>query len=640
MNSFAPSKTRNLNDHVDDHVDMELNRCLDLDNPTSFFMFAGAGSGKTRSLVKALRELRERSGNRLALRGQQIAVVTYTNAACDEIIRRLEYDPLISVSTIHSFVWTLIQGFNNDIRAWLKNNLSAEIVSIQEEHARGRKGTQAAIDREQKIEANQKRLDSLDGIMAFVYSPTGANRTRDALNHSEVIKLGAAFLTSKPLMQRLLVSKFPALLIDESQDTNKLLMDAFLAVQATHSRSFCLGLIGDTMQRIYADGKPDLGTNLPADWKTPAKKMNHRCPQRVVKLINKIRSAVDAQKQTCRSDSCEGHIRCFIVPSDTVGKIECERTVRQRMATVCGDELWNKIERVKVLTLEHHMAAQRMGFVAMFKPLDGENEFKTALRDGSLAMVRFFSELVLPLVTAKREGNEFAVAALVREKSPLLSKDAFSSPFTDQAAQVKAAKEAVEAIMALFSNAAQPTFLAVLKATAKSKLFTIPESLLPFLSDGDVTNDVDDESNGPAEDSPATKQLSAVRAFLDGDFSQIEAYHDYIRGESPFATHQGVKGLEFPRVVVILDDESAGGFLFSFEKLFGAKEKTTTDLRNEKAGSETGIDRTRRLLYVTCSRSQSSLALVAYTSSPEAVKKTLLMQEWFDDSEIEILQAM
>ncbi|AJY28836.1 hypothetical protein BTM_3203 [Burkholderia thailandensis 34] len=38
----------------------------------------------------------------------------------------------------------------------------------------------------------------------------------------------AAFLTSKPGLRRMLVSRCPVLLIDESQDTNKALMDAFL----------------------------------------------------------------------------------------------------------------------------------------------------------------------------------------------------------------------------------------------------------------------------------------------------------------------------------------------------------------------------------------------------------------------------
>ena len=72
-------------------------------------------------------------------------------------------------------------------------------------------------------------------------------------------------MLEKTLMQELLINKFPILLIDESQDTNGLLMDAFLKIQSLHSDRFTLGLFGDTMQRIYADGKVDLGRDLPTD---------------------------------------------------------------------------------------------------------------------------------------------------------------------------------------------------------------------------------------------------------------------------------------------------------------------------------------------------------------------------------------
>lgn len=42
------------NDELDRHVDEEIKNCLDPRAPRSFFLFAGAGSGKTRSLVGAL----------------------------------------------------------------------------------------------------------------------------------------------------------------------------------------------------------------------------------------------------------------------------------------------------------------------------------------------------------------------------------------------------------------------------------------------------------------------------------------------------------------------------------------------------------------------------------------------------------
>ena len=243
---------------IDHEVDQRILACLDIERPRSFFLFAGAGSGKTRSLVTALGGLRATIGRRMRLHGQQIAVITYTNAACDEIKRRLDFDPLVSVSTIHSFVWDLIQGFNTDIRSWLSGALKQQITELEALQAKGKAGSQAAADRASSIEATQKRLEILPSIKRFIYNPNGENRGRDSLNHSEVIKIGASFLTNKPLMQELLISRFPILLIDESQDTNRLLMESFLLLQGAHKTVFSLGLFGDTMQRIYADGKVDL----------------------------------------------------------------------------------------------------------------------------------------------------------------------------------------------------------------------------------------------------------------------------------------------------------------------------------------------------------------------------------------------
>ena len=115
-----------LADTIDDHVDAEIAACLDFAAPKSFFLFAGAGSGKTRSLVTALQHIQKSLGERLKVKGQRVGVITFTNAASDEIKRRLLFDPLIDVRTIHSFAWLLIEGLNQDIREWLSVDLAGD----------------------------------------------------------------------------------------------------------------------------------------------------------------------------------------------------------------------------------------------------------------------------------------------------------------------------------------------------------------------------------------------------------------------------------------------------------------------------------------------------------------------------------
>ena len=98
-------------------------------------------------------------------------------------------------------------------------------------------------------------------------------------------------------MRQILIRKHPVLLIDESQDTQKDLVDAFFALQAKHPDQFSLLLFGDTMQRIYADGKVGLEQAVPDDWEKPAIIINHRCPRRIVRLLNRIRADADGAEQ-------------------------------------------------------------------------------------------------------------------------------------------------------------------------------------------------------------------------------------------------------------------------------------------------------------------------------------------------------
>lgn len=569
-------------------------------------------------------------------------LITYTNAACDEIKTRLEFDPLVEVSTIHSFAWSLIGGYDVDIRNWLRSNLAAEILELQAAVAKGRPGTQTAIDRERSIASKQRRLTRIGTVRRFVYSPTGDNRGRDSLNHSEVIGITSHFLTNKAVLRNVLVSRFPVLFVDESQDTNKYLMDAFLAVQQAHRERFCLGLFGDMMQRIYSDGKVRLAEAIPADWATPEKKLNHRCPLRIIRLINRIRRDVDAQEQTGRTDKPEGTVRLFVLPNVMMNVAGTEAKLAKRMADASADTQWaSGIGGYKTLILEHHMAARRMGFDAMFLPLYKADHLRTSLIDGKVPGLRFFSYDILQVVEAMRREDPFAVVETVRNRSPLLDRTVLAAPGTDRLYQLANAKAEVDALMHLWNDGTAPTFQDVLNSVAESKLFVIPDPLLVFAGDSVVEPEVtaegtvtEDEEKEAAEQEA---ELTAWREFLATPFEQISAYSEYVSGTSPFGTHQGVKGLEFPRVMIIISDEEAKGFLFSYDKLFGAKAKSTADLKHEGAGEETTIDRTRRLFYVTCSRAESSLAIVAYSENPEAVREQVLKEGWFDASEVEVI---
>ncbi len=283
-------------DHIDDHVDEEIKHCFNKKNPKSFFTFAGAGSGKTRSLVNALSFLDQHVGSDLAAYSKQIAVITYTNAACDEILNRVDYKPIFAVSTIHSFLWELIKNQQRDIKEWIKKNVIFEINELEAQQSRGRGGA-AATERARKIESKRERLSKIDTVKRFSYNPNGENIGYDSLNHAEVIKMGSEFIMTSEMMQKILVSRYPILLIDESQDTKKELIDALLVLYENHKTEIIMGMFCDTMQKVYTDGKDNLALWIPDDWEKPIKVMNHRSSARIVKLANAIRKNGDGQQQ-------------------------------------------------------------------------------------------------------------------------------------------------------------------------------------------------------------------------------------------------------------------------------------------------------------------------------------------------------
>lgn len=605
-----------LDNHIDDHVDEEIKQCFDEKNHRSFFVFAGAGAGKTRSLVKLLKYLEDNVSEKLTINAKKIAVITYTNAACEEILRRTNYNPIFSVQTIHSFLWELIKELQQDIKKWLKDNMLSEISELEKQQLKGRQGV-TYDKRAKKLEEKRKRLEKIENVKKFIYNPNGQNIGYDSLNHAEVVKMGSEFIMNKIIMQKILISKYPILLIDESQDTKKELIDAIMAVYDNYKDNIIIGMFGDTMQRIYLDGKENLENVIPKDWEKPNKIMNHRSAKRIVELANSIRKDVDGKTQQYRSDTHEGNIMLFICDKN-LNKENVENYVLNRMVKISKDDKW--LIDTKKLILEHHMAANRLGFKDFFTPIYNVEKFKNGILDGSLIQIKFFTSIIIPLIQAHQSNNSFEEMKIIRKYSPILSKKNFNKDTKCQKETLQNIKQSVNELYKLWNDGKEPNCIEILKNVEKSGLFEIPDKLKDIL----VNEDLNEEE-------------SAMRQALSASFDEIIKYDEYINGNSEFATHQGVKGLEFPRVMVIIDDEEAKGFLFSYEKLFGAKEKSETDIKNELDGKDTSISRTARLFYVACTRAEKSLAIIAYTENIDKVRNTLIDNNWFYNNEIEII---
>lgn len=175
------------------------------------------------------------------------------------------------------------------------------------------------------------------------------------------------------------------------------------------------------------------------------------------------------------------------------------------------------------------------------------------------------------------------------------------------------------------SNVEEMKVSEIIEFVQRNMLFAIPGHLKLALNSKEEEVDKDDKES-----------LAWVRA-LQLPLRQFKAYDDYVHERTPYATHQGVKGLEFPRVLVLIDEEAAKGNMFSYEKLFNVAPLSQTDIKNKEMGKENSIDRTSRLFYVTCTRAKESLAILMYTSNTERAKQTAIQYGWFEEREIDIL---
>lgn len=602
-------------------IDEVLYRYVTQEPLQSFQLFAGAGSGKTRTLTNLLEKLKEQYINRLITRGQKITVITYTNAACEEIKRRVNYDDNFFVSTIHSFAWNMIAPHTQDIREVIKIELQEKLGKLKEEQNKSKNTTSKAyLKRIDDIYKINKRLDKIDAIKAFKYSPDTSKQDNGNLQHSEVINLFGKFIETKALFGSILIKKHPILFIDEAQDTYEKVLTPLINLQQANAEQFVIGLFGDPMQRIYSNNNMDI--KLPSTWKSPIKIENYRCPIRVVNLLNNIRSDSDKLVQDPKKKE-QGYIRCFILDTNKpLNKLKKESEIKIRMAEITGDDLWLE-NNIKTLILEHSMAANRCGFGGFYFPLYNSS-LKDDVNAGDTTEFNFLKGAFTQLVRAIQKNSEFEVIKLIRENSTYLKQ-------TKSLAKLKEISQAKDELQIKILSSNTVTIGELLRFIDTHNLMDIPDKLKVVLK-----RDLQDEEENLT---PEDLQIVAWQKAFNASVQEVLNYSDYINDVSAFGTHQGVKGLEFPRVALIIDDEDTGGFLFKYEKLFGTEELSERDLSNEREGKDTAISRARRLFYVTCSRAEKSLAIICYTKQQSLLIKKLESKGWLEPDEMVLINS-
>lgn len=598
----------------DTDADAQIRGILDLERLVGFTVVAGAGSGKTTSLVKALSHLTRTRGPALRERTQRVACITYTEVAAQEIHDDIGNDSLAVVSTIHGFLWSIVNPFQKEIGRWLELLLEEQIEALIFKQGSYKSGThQSTKDKDAAtLEKKQRQLAAAKHIDRWTYG-IGGNYSRGVLGHEDIAKMVPAMIVDRPLLARLVARQFPFILVDESQDTFPTVVDALKKAWTLAEGTMCLGFFGDPMQQIYPRGI--VSVELESTWISVDKPENFRSSRKVLACVNAVRAGGDSLHQiTGLANQDEGEAFLFVLPAsndrskhlDQVRYWLDENSVSGNWSRNAGDG------GSKVLMIMHRMAAIRLGFERLHAAFtdNGAGGLEQAFNEGNAWPLAPFKDVIVPLCSADRASSP-AVLSILRGHCPLLRSGREESRLKLTLRSIKAAVEELR-----LKAEGRAKLGDLLSLAAVRELIDLDPRMAAYLNpDGEHGDVALDE-----------KTLAVLNAMCECDLSELEGYYRYVTQESAYSTQHGTKGSEFDRVIVVLDDEEGKRYTsYSYEKLLGLKDLSKKDNENLALGVDSVIDRTRRLFYVSVSRARCAVAIVIFSSDVGKALEVLRM---------------
>lgn len=626
-------------DSPDTPADETLRQLLSTSDRRNFVMTAGAGSGKTTSLVKALSHVDRAHGAALKRNGQKVACITYTEVAADEILADVDRSDLMHVSTIHSFLWDVIRPFQRDLHSWVSQTVEDQIVRYSERLAKSRPG-QARARYERRLAKAQKDQELLPKIKRFTYQ-AGSRYHEGILGHHDIIVAGPQLIQANRLLAKIVARRFPFIFVDESQDTFVEVVKALTAVAECCDNDFTLGFFGDPMQMIYSTGVGPIAIPEGADWVPVHKTENFRCPTAVLKLINTIRAPVDHLIQTGGRQRIvddlrtpvEGSVDFFVLPADA-SRTENLARVREWLSREYDDDKWCDDSALpndlQILVIEHRIAAERLGFANLFEAFNkAPYGLEIDFREGTSWPLQPFRDFLLPLYESSVGKRRYEVVRLLRRQgSALLTSPPADASVADELGKLR---REVDELIEMLAPGSVSTVFDVLDFVKKSRLAVLDDRLEDALMQS--TQEIMDPAN-------VDDERYYLQEFLNCNVDEVRAYQRYVEGLSPYATHQGVKGEEFDRVLVVIDDSGSNYNLFSYDKLFGLKSLSARDNENIASGKDSVLERTRRLLYVCCSRTRQALAIALFVSDVSLAAERLGASRSLDSARVVTLDGL
>ena len=512
----------------------------------SFRVEAGAGSGKTYSLNRAIEWIQANKWSDYSRKKQNVVCITYTNAAVDVIAERLAKDSFILPSTIHSFAWNAIKQYQSVL---------IDAVTTNPDFLTD--------------EGDFNKVTEVAYALGHRYKENGIQY----LYHDDVLKLFCLLLDNAKF-RRVFADKYPLILIDEYQDSYKPIIDRFVDYFIAKGIGPQFGFFGDAWQTIYQSNKA-CGAIEHDNIDVIKKSSNFRSAPRIVQLLNDIRpdlpqkSAIDGFDGEVVVITCEDYNGARRTDRNFKGELPPE-VLKSRL-----DEIEAKIkqdtpndESLKILMITHKVLATQQGYEQLLDVLgDG-------LRNKEDPFLLFFMNTVEPIYKALCTSNtQLLFDTLDIKRYPITKKSekAKWQEFRKQLAEARTQKA-----------------IDVLELVRQTDLIPMPPNL--------------DGYYRLYHDAPEAMYIAEVtiRSFLELEYSQFLAAIDFLYPEAVFSTEHGVKGEEYDNVVFVV---SKGWNQYQFDTYASM----ITGKASVPSGKQAAFERNRNLFYVCCSRPKKRL---------------------------------
>jgi len=524
----------------------------------SFVLEAGAGAGKTFSLVRVLRDLVEQHKFDYPRTNRKIACITFTNVAKDEIEARTDRSPLIHCDTVHGFCWSLIAPFQKQLHD-LVPTLPDWIKKLAEEEK------------------------SVPPIVEYSFGHRRVDERTLSLGHDDVIPLTVEMLKHAKF-RTLFASRYPIILIDEYQDTNAAWVEAIKTHFLGQAGSPLFGFFGDHWQKIYEEG---CGEIVHPGLTVIGKQANFRSVQSIVDCLNRMRPQLT---QFSEDPNSTGDVRVFHTNN--------WRATRRTGSHWAGDlpeamsaQAFDGVKKVlletgwdfsakhtKILMLTHRALAREQGY----NSLPGIFSFNSSFTKKENKLIGFLIDSLEPAAECFVEKRFGAMFAALGSKVPPIKSQ------TDK----RVWSNSMTRLLELRETGTVGDVVAHLRATGR-----------PWLPDAVEQLEAELDQIDALPDSEVPRPLIELQKLHAVPYREMIALRAYHSGFSPFETNHGVKGAEFENVLVVI---GRGWNDYNFSEMLEWSAQPAGvphDKRNK-------YEQNRNLFYVACSRPKKRLALL------------------------------